>query len=144
MFISEFQHSGNLFSSTYSCLVMCRSFVNYFSELLYSGKWMKYFIQEQPRLSTSSASSSSCTGSANETYHIYFLSNMATLLHRTLRMSAIKSKSNTNWYEKQLVSKHGEIWSRGIKALEQHECGHTPFLIATGLNMVITSIKLQY
>ncbi len=30
------------------------------------------------------------------------------------------------------------------KALEQQECGHTPFLIATGLNMVITSIKLKY
>ncbi len=30
------------------------------------------------------------------------------------------------------------------KALEQHECGHTPFLIATGLNMVITRIKLKY
>ncbi len=30
------------------------------------------------------------------------------------------------------------------KALEQQECGHTPFLIATELNMVITSIKLKY
>ncbi len=27
---------------------------------------------------------------------------------------------------------------------KQHECGHTPLLIATGLNMVITSIKLKY
>ncbi len=30
------------------------------------------------------------------------------------------------------------------KALEQHECGNTPFLIATGLNMVITHIKVKY
>ncbi len=30
------------------------------------------------------------------------------------------------------------------KALEPHECGHTPFLIATGLNMVIIRIKLKY
>ncbi len=29
------------------------------------------------------------------------------------------------------------------KALEQHECGRTPFLIATRFNMVIISIKLE-
>ncbi len=37
-----------------------------------------------------------------------------------------------------------EKQARSTKALEQHECGHTPFLIVTGLNMVITSIKLKY
>ncbi len=44
-----------------------------------------------------------------------------------------------------------EVWttsraalSRRTKALEQHKCGHTPFLIATGLNMVIASTKLKY
>ncbi len=36
-------------------LVMCRSFVNYFSEILHSGEWMKYFIQELLVLSTSSS-----------------------------------------------------------------------------------------
>ncbi len=34
--------------------------------------------------------------------------------------------------------KHGAIIT---KALEQHECAHTPFLIATGLNMIIKVVK---
>ncbi len=46
-------------------IVMCRSFVNYFSEPLYSGEWMKYFIREVLGLSTSSSSSISSTSSSS-------------------------------------------------------------------------------
>ncbi len=40
------------------------------------------------------------------------------------------------------VTEHGQPVQ--VKHWNNTRCGHTPFLIATGLNVVITSIKLKY